>query len=72
MKPVLYLVVPGSHLSHSDSKSDAFLYKVSMLKSIGARGLPKTCPDVPSKFHVSNHRLWSRVSVAQGLGMTAR
>ena len=32
---------------------------------------PTTFPDVPSKFHVSSRRLWSRLSIPQGLVMTA-
>ena len=34
----------------------------------GASGLAKTFPDVPSMFHESGRRLWSRLGIPRGLG----
>ena len=39
--------------------------------SIGAGGLAKTFHDVPSKFHVSGCKLWSRLGTPRRLGSTA-
>ena len=47
-----------------------FLEMVSMTNRLLHVDCQKAFPDVPSKFHVSGRRLWSRLSIPQGLGTT--